>query len=197
MACLVPAEGIPGGIARFDSVLLGGTPHEYFLLENRQQFNQGYDQYLPGSGLLIWHVDEQMWSVNGGNDNNLECTSFPSPHCWGTCWTSHFLVALEQADGWDNLERGTNRGDASDPFPGTTTNTAWQPWSIGARNPESGSYYDTLCSVSSQIEITGIHITAPPGALACFNVIQPGLPLQVFSDGFESGDTTAWSHTVP
>ena len=65
------------------------------------------------------------------------------------------------------------------------------------RNPESGSYYDTLCSNSSQIEITGINITPPPGSLACFNVIQPGLPAQVFSDGFESGDTTGWSRTVP
>ncbi len=194
--CLVPAEGIPGGIARFDSVLLGGAPQEYFLVENRQQQMGGYDQFLPGSGLLIWHVDEAKWSANGGTDNNVECSSFPNPHCWGICWTSHYLVALEQADGWDNLEQGANRGDSSDPFPGATTNTAWQPWSIGARNPESDSWYDTLCSTSSQIEVTGIVINpSPPNA--CFNVIQPGLPVLVFSDGFESGNTNAWSTAVP
>jgi len=36
------------------------TSDEYFLLENRQQV--GYDQKLPGSGLLIWHVDDEMYS---------------------------------------------------------------------------------------------------------------------------------------
>jgi len=32
------------------------TPNEYFLLENRQK--QGWDAYIPSSGMLIYHVDE-------------------------------------------------------------------------------------------------------------------------------------------
>ena len=40
------------------------TPNEYFLLENRQQ--QGWDTYLPGSGMVIYHVDENYagWNNN-------------------------------------------------------------------------------------------------------------------------------------
>ncbi len=48
---------------------------EYFLVENRQQI--GYDSDLPGSGLLIWHIDESM----SDNSNDL-----------------HRLVDLEEAD---------------------------------------------------------------------------------------------------
>lgn len=33
-------------------------PKQYFLIENRQKI--GYDEYLPDSGILIWHIDENM-----------------------------------------------------------------------------------------------------------------------------------------
>ena len=42
-----------------------GLAQEYFLVENRQP--SGFDQALPGSGLLIWHVDEKQ----GSNDDDL------------------------------------------------------------------------------------------------------------------------------
>ncbi|MCK4443537.1 MAG: M6 family metalloprotease domain-containing protein, partial [Thermoplasmata archaeon] len=37
---------------------IGDSDGEYFLVENRQQL--GYDSLVPGSGLLIWHVDENV-----------------------------------------------------------------------------------------------------------------------------------------
>lgn len=42
-------------------------PNEYYILENRQQ--QGWDKYLPGSGLVIFHIDydEGLWVY--GNPN--------------------------------------------------------------------------------------------------------------------------------
>jgi len=45
------------------------TPNEYFLLENRQR--QGWDAYLPGKGMLIYHVDENHpgWVDNTINVN--------------------------------------------------------------------------------------------------------------------------------
>jgi len=170
---LLPPVESGGGVLK---VWTGKQPStEYFLIETRSVSAGEFDSDLPGEGLLVYHVDESVPTNE---------TPF------------RYRVALEQADGWDNLEQGANRGDLSDPFPGTTTNTAWQPWSIGARSPESDSWYDTLCSTSSQIEVTGIVINpSPPNA--CFNVIQPGLPVLVFSDGFESGNTNAWSTTVP
>jgi len=69
---------------------------EYFLIESRQQ--SGFDAGMPGSGLLIFHVDER---VQGNNDN----------------W--HPQVMLVQADGKFELNRNTrNQGDRGDPFPG-------------------------------------------------------------------------------
>jgi immune inhibitor A len=77
----------------------GGAGKEHFLLENRQLI--GFDRKLPGTGLLIWHIDE----TRDANDN-----------------PGAYLVALEQADGLFQLERNKNRGDAGDPFPGSEGN---------------------------------------------------------------------------
>ena len=91
---------------------------EYFLVENRQRVE--FDQYLPGDGILIYHVDE-----NDSTNNNPGHTS-----------SGNYLVALEQADGnWD-LEQNVNVGDAGDPWPGTTANTNFNNNST----PNSQSY---------------------------------------------------------
>jgi len=81
---------------------------EYFLAENRQL--TGFDAALPGAGLLLWHIDE----ARSGNTYEWYegCTS---------C-TSHYKVALVQADNLFDLERETDRGDGGDPFPGVSAN---------------------------------------------------------------------------
>ena len=72
---------------------------QYFLVENRQK--SGTDSGLPGSGLLIWHVDENQASI--GNTNE-----------------AHYMVDLEEAHGGtQHLSANTGSGDAGDPFPGT------------------------------------------------------------------------------
>ncbi len=45
------------------------TPTEFFLFENRQQ--TGWDEYLPGHGMLIWHIDYDrgLWDANSVNNN--------------------------------------------------------------------------------------------------------------------------------
>ena len=68
---------------------------EYFLIENRQQY--GFDGALPGGGLLIWHINDTLWS----NDDE---------------WLPHIM--LEQADGTFHLQNNVNEGDAGDPYPG-------------------------------------------------------------------------------
>jgi len=82
----------------------GDWGSEYFLVENRQPI--GFDRSLPGSGILIWHIDEDM----GSNQNAW----YP-----GIGRNIHNIVALEQADGAYNLEHDENGGDGGDPFPGT------------------------------------------------------------------------------
>lgn len=107
---------------------------EYFLVENRQR--TGYDRLLPAGGLLVWHVDE------GQQDNSDE---------------NHYMVGLVQADGKRDLERGVNRGDAGDPYPGTSANTAITPTST----PSSDSYagQDTAVSLTG-IATSGSSVTA-------------------------------------
>ncbi len=71
---------------------MGGS--EYFLVENRQKI--GFDNYLPGEGLLIWHIDDEVY----GNDDD---------------W--HPQVFLEPADGEYDLQNDNNQGDIGDPWP--------------------------------------------------------------------------------
>jgi immune inhibitor A len=73
---------------------------EYFLVEYRKK--TGPDRYLPGDGLIVYHVDDRQ------NDN----LSGP-----GT-----YRVSLVQADSLNPLQLESptgNFGDAADPFPGT------------------------------------------------------------------------------
>lgn len=70
--------------------------HEFFLLENRQQ--TGNDTYLPGHGMLVWHIDfnQHIWDINEVNANR-----------------HHQRVDLIEAD--DDLTPSTIDGDS---FPG-------------------------------------------------------------------------------
>ncbi len=81
------------------------TPMQYFLIENRQKTGL-FDSYLPGEGLLIYHVDDLRWS------NNDQYIPEENPSYL------HYHVAVEQADGKFDLEHYTNNGDNNDPFPG-------------------------------------------------------------------------------
>lgn len=79
------------------------TPNadEYFILENRQQ--KGWDEYLPGHGLLVWHITyvAEKWNRNQVNTEDL-----------------YQCVDIEEADGiWSE---NTRAGDA---FPGTANVT--------------------------------------------------------------------------
>lgn len=103
---------------------------EYFLIENRQA--TGFDQLLPGSGLLIWHIDETIWN---NNDEH------------------HPKVKLMQADGLAHLKGNWGRGDASDAFPGFTTATTFNMVS----SPSSKSY----SGADTHVSVTNIPASAP------------------------------------
>ena len=72
------------------------VPTEYFMVENRGDGDK-WARYSDDKGILIWHIDETI----DGNYNNGPL---------------HYGVALEQADGNMDLERGKNRGDSRDLF---------------------------------------------------------------------------------
>ena len=107
-------------------VPIGGTT-EYFLLENRQPL--GSDAELKGTGLLIWHVDSAL--IAARRPANRINASLP-----------HGL-ALEQADGLNDMLQGSTRayrGDAGDPFPGSTSNRTFS----NSTNPASTRNDGTL-----------------------------------------------------
>jgi len=102
------------------------TSKEYFLVENRQKLGL-FDSYLPGEGLLVYHVDD--WKSNNNNQY------IPGEHA---AW-HHFRVALEQADGRFDLERNSNSGDLGDPFPGSSARDGFAGF---LPYPTSRNYYE-------------------------------------------------------
>lgn len=117
----------------------GTRGKEYFLVENRQQ--KGFDAFLPGHGMLIWHV----------NENNAK-GNFPNLN------PSQLFLTLEQADGKHSLEERTiqfklnqpyvsledNVGGYGDPYPGKTNNRSFDSES----RPNSSSYKGRKSNVS-------------------------------------------------
>lgn len=85
--------------------LLGSSPSpkEFFLLEYRTK--TGWDAYLPGQGMLVWHIDYSAaaWAENTPNNG------------------PNFLrIHMEEANGITWKERNNSEsGKASDPYPGT------------------------------------------------------------------------------
>ncbi len=72
----------------------GSVGDEYFMVENRQRIL--YDKYIPGDGLLVWHIDESVWGVADE-------------------W--HPQVMLEQADGRYDMQTQPGYGNPEDAFP--------------------------------------------------------------------------------
>jgi len=110
--------------------------NEYFLLENRQL--AGFDSQQNGSGLLIYHIDEnQFFGMNDlfgagiNNDNYM-----------------HKLVDIEEADGDDDLDNSSNRGDSGDPYPGSSNNNNFNTLT----SPDNKNY----SGISSSVEFSNI-----------------------------------------
>ncbi|MEN6592344.1 MAG: M6 family metalloprotease domain-containing protein [Methanobacterium sp.] len=133
----------------------GTDGREYFLLENRQQ--KGFDRYLPGNGLLIWHVDESRCLYQAPNSD-----------------PEHFFLTLEQSDGKNELQRDMTvlikekgvevarkelTGDDGDAFPGVIVNRNFDDKS----NPNSNSHNGAkslvgINSISDSDEVMKAHM---------------------------------------
>ncbi len=84
-------------------VLPTESKDEFFFFENRQQ--QGNDEFIPGHGMLVWHIDydADIWVANSVNNAS-----------------SHQRVDLIEAD---NIKSASSR--AGDAFPGTKNVTSF------------------------------------------------------------------------
>lgn len=134
-----PAEG--GAIYRYRVP----ETSTYFLLEYRDRTS--FDGDLHAEGMLIWQIDEQVIAtqrrrnrVNG------------DPNRMG--------VWVRQADGLNGLgdiSNDGNRGDAGDPFPGTTGQTEFHAASTPASRLFGG---DATFLTISEIELGAGEVTA-------------------------------------
>ena len=93
--------------------LNGGNPDpsEFFVLEYRTK--TGWDTYLPGAGMLVWHIDYDAPSWLRNEPNN---------------GPDFLRIHLEEANGitWKDRNSGAS-GQASDPYPGTNNVTEFIP----------------------------------------------------------------------
>ena len=125
------------------------TPNsnEYFLLENRQRAE--VDAQLNGSGLAIWHIDSEKTAL------------YPT---YNEVNADHRRkgVDLEEADGRDDLDKGANRGDFGDLFPGlsgaTSFNHKTRPnadlYAAARGSVKTGIGIENIKEVHGQIEFT-------------------------------------------
>lgn len=81
----------------------GFPEDEYLLIENRQPI--GTESTMPQGGLAIFHIDERKF-------NNTQ-NSYPGGENWPQ---RHYKVAVVQADGDFDLEKGFGRGDGGDVY---------------------------------------------------------------------------------
>ncbi len=148
----------------------GAPANEYFLVENRQQV--GFDGSLPGAGLMIWHIDDNKPT----NDEQW----YP-----GLNPVYHYKVAVEPADGLWELEHNIDSGDAGDPFPGSSYNTAF----TGLTTPDSDAYL----SGPTHVEVTNI---SPSSATMTANIRVRPFGMGTFSLKSPTNTTTIATLTV-
>lgn len=148
---------------------------EYYLIENRQK--TGFDSYLPGSGLIITHIDENKTT-------NQQEDATPS---------SHYMVSVVQADGAMDLENDRDRGDSSDPFPGFSAKFELNP----TTNPSTDRWDGTDSNIwifeisnSANAMTFSLSLGGPPAGSLQVNII----PASAVSAGakWRRVGTTTW-----
>lgn len=138
---LPPFAADGGAVAKVVAPAYG--PGQFLLLENRQRV--GFDNRLPGDGLLVWRVDL-------ARDMNAPFR----PAC-----------QLVQADGRQDLENSANlnQGDGGDPFPGTERRTT-----VGDTGLVSTSFPG---GPRSGVSLSGITVDPATGAVTVEIAIAP------------------------
>ena len=151
----LPPVSRQGGSRRIWSNGDGGT--EYYLVENR--LREGSDRFLPGQGMLVYHVDDTQIDNLGG---------YPG-----------YRVAVVQADSVNplQLENGGNYGDPADFFPGTllkrsitestqpnsrswgSADTGIRIWNIaGVQDGADTASFDLRVSTRTELRLAGYTI---------------------------------------
>lgn len=134
-----------------------GSDNEFFLLENRQKSD--WDTYLPGHGMLVWHInyDATKWNNNSPNNSTQQC------------------VDIVEAGGSANNTSATTMKQY--PFPGTkgvtsftsSTTPALKSWSNRAidvpltniKENADGTVTFDICGGVGKIDVPVCNYTDP------------------------------------
>jgi M6 family metalloprotease-like protein len=122
---------------------------EYLLIENRQPC--GFDTKMPQGGLVIFHIVNDASNVAG----------FPHQAGWPYNG-NHYSVAVLQADGFYDLEKGQNRGDRYDVFHANNAKSIGPNGISGVKTapyPNTKSYKNGNI-IDSEVSISDISVSA-------------------------------------
>lgn len=144
-------------------------PREYYLIEGRLMNNNNkYHDYLPGEGLVIWHVDE---AKSGTEEQDR------SP-------TKHYELSLVQADGKYDLETANGQSLYTDYYDGSTLrncfNNETTPPSVWWNGNYAGFSLNNIAISESRTSITADYFASPTVKTP---LITP--PTKSYSDGIE------------
>ncbi len=139
-----------------------GKDSEFFLLENRQL--KGWDKYLPGHGMLIWHIDfvQSIWDSNAVNNT-----------------ATHMYVRIVPASNNTNRTSGWS-------WPGTSKRTEFTSSSTPALKNWSGKAIDVpITAISEKNGIIGFDVMGGKEPIASPDALDP---LEITSGSF----TASW-----
>ena len=164
----VTASPIEIGDTAYVVPLGAATPDEMFVVENRQPI--GSDSMMHGPGLMIYHLDTLLMRERG--------LDAPYPYTNTVNAGLPHALAVEEAAGDTGLNctwpaACNDRGDAGDPFPGTSGNTAFGPSTTPAARTNEGA--------PAGIRIDSIQQLAPFGAMR-FRLTVGGITMVAASD---------------
>ena len=155
VAVVPPSEIAAQGTQVMQLQASTSTSNQYFLLENRQQV--GFDAGLPGHGLLVWLVDQDV--VNSALSTNTINNN-----------AGHPGVKLIEADAdWALLQYGGDVGSAGDPFPGSHGNMTLTPMTSPSSIPYTNYGWvniRTIAEVSGVVSFTAGFAPLPPQNLS-------------------------------
>ncbi len=120
---------LAGGASPIEFWFQGEANTEYFLIENRQRM--GFDRNLPAEGLIVYQIDETVLTPLAVASNRVNAGPNPG-------------LRLIEADGYNDLSQGRNRGDEHDPFPGFFSRTTFDDTTV----PSTRSFRGTLTNIA-------------------------------------------------
>ncbi len=131
-----------------------GTPGEYFFMENRQN-TKGFDKSLPGHGLIIYHVDENLIK-NKVYTNDINA-AYPQG-IYTVCSDANAEPSNEPGSyGWVNSEYA--------PFPGEKNHTEFSDNTTPSAKARNGRFsYRSLSNITDtdgKVGFTFTHLAEP------------------------------------